>query len=228
MTVAVGRLVVFEGVEGVGKTTQLDRLVARLAAAGVNVARFREPGGTPVGDRIRQVLLDPGTLMDARTEALLFMASRAELVATAVRPALAAGAIVFLDRFFLSTYAYQVDGRGLPEQDVRAANATATGGLIPDLTILFSLPAGQGLARANQRGASDRMERSGQLFHARVEAAFSRFATPAWQGAHPEAGRIVLVDATGSADTVEQRIAAMLADTLHEVHEVRAALGRDA
>ena len=139
MAPRVGRLVVLEGVEGAGKSTQLARLADRLRTAGTDVRTWREPGGTPVGDRIRAILLDPEASMDPRTEALMFMASRAQLVATEVRPALAAGAVVLLDRFFLSTYAYQVGGRGLPESDVRAANAAATAGLVPDLTVLLKI-----------------------------------------------------------------------------------------
>ena len=223
MSGTTGRLIVFEGVEGAGKTTQLDRLATRLGRAGTACQRFREPGGTPVGDRIRQVLLDPGGSMDARTEALLFMASRAELVSSVVRPALAAGAVVLLDRFFLSTYAYQVDGRGLPEPDVRAANTAATGGLVPHLTLLLSLSSDEGLARAQQRGPSDRMENSGEAFHAQVEAAFARFATPEWQAAHPEAGPIVAVDAGGAPNDVELRVVAALARRLPDL---RAALER--
>ncbi len=209
-----GRIVVFEGVEGAGKSTQLRRLEARMARAGVGCESFREPGGTPAGDRIRHVLLDPAVSLDSRTEALLFMASRAELVATAVRPALAAGRLVLLDRFFLSTYAYQVAGRGLPEADVIAANRAATGGLVPDLTLLLTLPVSEGFARATNRGPTDRMEQSGHAFHARVEAAFAGFATAGWQAAHPEAGPIVAVDATGTADDVERRVVAVLAQQL--------------
>ena len=211
-----GRLIVFEGVEGAGKSTQLRRLDARLQAAGVLCSTFREPGGTVAGDQIREVLLNPAMSLDARTEALLFMASRAELVATAVRPTLSEGAAVLLDRFFLSTYAYQIAGRGLPEADVLAANRAATGGIVPDLTLLLTLPASEGMARAKNRGPSDRMEQSGDEFHARVEQAFANFATPAWQTTHPEAGPIVVINATGSADEVERRIAAVLREHLPE------------
>lgn len=211
-----GRLVVFEGVEGAGKSTQLRRLDARLKSAGVPCLTFREPGGTAAGDRIREVLLNPSVSLDARTEALLFMASRAELVTTAVLPALEGGTVVLLDRFFLSTYAYQVAGRGLPESDVLAANRAATGGLVPDLTLLLTLSASEGMARATSRGPSDRMEQSGDAFHARVEQAFASFGTPAWQAAHPEAGRIVPINATGTADEVERRIAAAFRDHMPE------------
>ena len=143
-----GRLVVFEGGEGAGKSTQLRRLSARLIAAGITHRHFREPGGTAVGDRIRELLLHGDAPMAPRTEAALFVASRAELVETVVRPALARGEHVLLDRFLLSTYAYQIHGRGLPEAEVRAANALATNGLVPDLTLLLALTPGDGLARA--------------------------------------------------------------------------------
>ena len=201
-----GRLIVFEGVEGAGKSTQLARLAARLGRAGVSARAYREPGGTPAGDRIREVLLDPARSLDPRTEALLFMASRAELIATEVRPVLVAGAIVLLDRFFLSTYAYQVGGRGLAEAEVTAANRVATGGLAPDLTVLLVIPAAAGMARAAGRGPADRMERLGEQFHQRVEGAFARFVTQEWQSTHPEAGRIAAVDAGGTAEDVERRV----------------------
>ena len=167
----------------------------------------REPGGTAAGDEIRRVLLDPASHLDDRAEALLFMASRAQLVSQVIRPALEQGAFVVADRFFLSTYAYQVAGRGLAEGEVRQANALATGGLRPDLTLLLDLPAGAGLARAARRGARDRMERSGADFHDRVRDAFVEFATPRWQEAHAEAGPIALVDATGAEDDVAAGIA---------------------
>lgn len=207
-----GALVVLEGVEGAGKTTQVRRLVERLASAGIDVLAVREPGGTAAGDAIRALLLDADRHLDPRTEALLFMASRAQLVAEVVRPALARGAIVVADRFFLSTYAYQIAGRGLPEDAVREANALATGGLVPDLNILLDFPSGDGLARASRRdGGADRMERSGTDFHARVREAFLAFATPTWQGRHPEAGPIVLVDGGGSEAEVAARVGAAVA-----------------
>lgn len=207
-----GALVVFEGGEGAGKSTQLRRLVARLTAAGVMHRVFREPGGTPAGDRIRDLLLHTDGPMAPSTEAALFIASRAELVATEVRPALARGEHVLLDRFLLSTYAYQVHGRGLPEADVRAANLLATGGLAPDLTLLLALPVDEGLRRVGARGAGDRMERADRAFHERVAAAFDRFSTPAWQASHPECGPIVAVNASPDADTVELRIHGWLRD----------------
>jgi dTMP kinase len=214
-----GALIVFEGIEGAGKTTQLLRLAARLAAAGVPSETYREPGGTALGDEIRRVLLDPDREITPRSEALLFMASRAELVERRIRPQLAAGRVVLLDRFTLSTYAYQVAGRGLDEREVRAANAVATGGLTPTLTFMLRLPQSVGAERARLRGKSDRMEASGEAFHARVTAAFARFEEAAWQREHPEVGPLLPLEATGTADDVEQRVLHLLAEALPELRD---------
>jgi dTMP kinase len=201
-----GRLIVLEGAEGAGKSTQLKRIAEWLSARGETVIGVREPGGTVVGDEIRRVLLDPSSEIVPRAEALLFMASRAQLVETEIRPAIEAGAVVLVDRFFLSTYAYQGVGRGLPEQELRVANTMATGGLVPDLTLLLSMPVAEGLVRAASRGGHDRMERAELAFHERVANAFATFATADWQATHPECGRIVILDAQGSEDVVFARI----------------------
>jgi dTMP kinase len=217
-----GRLIVFEGVEGAGKSTQIERLGGHLARAGVAFRAYREPGGTPLGDGIRRLLLDPATMMCDRAEALLFMASRAQLVHCELKPALQEGTVVLLDRFFLSTYAYQIAGRGLTESDVRSANIMATEALVPDLTMLLTLGADVGLARASRRSGPDRIEQSGREFHARVEAAFATFATPAWQSTHEECGPIVSVDASGDPDSVD----ALVLDAVSaRFPELRAALG---
>jgi dTMP kinase len=208
---ARGKLIVFEGPEGAGKTTQIKLIAERLAVAGIPVIAVREPGGTPVGDAIREIVLESEHHMNGAAEALLFMASRAELIAREVVPALARGDVVLLDRFFLSTYAYQIVGRGLPEEEVRAANRLATGGLVPDLTLLLDVPPGEGLGRADARGKRDRMERSGDDFHNRVGNAFRKFAEPAWQHSHPECGPIKLIDGTGREGTVLKRIVSTLA-----------------
>lgn len=209
-----GRLLVFEGGEGAGKTTQLRRLAALLAAQGVRHRTFREPGGTPAGDRIREILLHHDAPLVPAAEAALFVASRAQLVATEVQPALERGEPVLLDRFLLSTYAYQIHGRGLDEAAVRAANGLATAGLVPDLTVLLALRPVEGLARAVQRGAVDRIEGAEPAFHQRVAEAFDRFATEAWQRAHPECGPIVAIDATGTEDEVAARVTAAVAARL--------------
>ena len=202
-----GRLIVFEGGEGSGKSTQLRRLSNALAKAGVAHQCLREPGGTALGGEVRRLVLEREWEVDARAEALLFMASRAQMVAKELRPALQRGELVLLDRFFLSTYAYQIGGRALSEEEVRIANRLATGGLVPDLTLLLSFPADQGLARAAERSAAhDRMEREGEAFHRRVAAAFESFASPEWQRAHPECGPIVSIEAAGSERDVGERV----------------------
>ena len=207
-----GRLIVFEGGEGSGKSTQLRLLSDALTKSAIAHRCLREPGGTALGTEVRRLLLEREWAMDARAEALLFMASRAQMVAGEVRPALAAGEHVLLDRFFLSTYAYQIGGRGLPEQEVRAANSLATGGLVPDVTLLLNFPVAEGLARAAERSsAHDRMEREGEAFHERVARAFDAFARPDWQRAHPECGPIVSIEGAGSERDVARRVREALA-----------------
>ena len=207
-----GRLIVFEGGEGSGKSTQLRLLADSLAAARIAHRCLREPGGTPLGAEVRRLVLEREWEVEARAEALLFMASRAQLVAKEIRPALARGEIVLLDRFFLSTYAYQIGGRALPDSEVRAANGLATAGLTPDLTLLLTFPVAEGLARAADRSAAhDRMEREGRVFHERVAAAFESFASPEWQRAHPECGPIVSIEAAGSERDVAARVRGALA-----------------
>ncbi len=222
MAVAPGRLIVFEGAEGAGKTTQIRMLAERLTGAGILCVGLREPGGTPVGDAIREILLDPEQQISAATESLLFMASRAELISREVRPQLEKGAVVILDRFFLSTYAYQIAGRGLKEEEVRTANRLATGGIVPDITLLLDIPARKGLARAERRGARDRMERTGDDFHERVNEAFTVFSTAEWQRAHPECGRIVRIDAGGDEIAVAERVDEALRDVVSRVPRVLA------
>jgi dTMP kinase len=212
-------LLVLEGPEGCGKTTQLRMLSEWIVARGRErkggsepplVVAVREPGGTPLGDEIRRLLLDPASDITPRAESLLFMASRAQLVEREIQPALESGASVLVDRFFLSTYAYQVAGRGLPHEEVVAANRLATGTLRPDLTVLLSLPVEEGLARAARRSGRDRMEREDPAFHERVARAFTEFATKEWQAAHPEAGPVESVDARGSTKEVFTRVLSVL------------------
>ena len=212
-------LLVFEGPEGCGKTTQLRMLSEWIVARGRErqrsagappVVAVREPGGTPLGDEIRRLLLDPASDITPRAESLLFMASRAQLVQREIQPALENGSSVLVDRFFLSTYAYQVAGRGLPHEEIVAANRLATGALRPDLTILLSLPVEVGLARAAQRSGRDRMEQEDPAFHERVAQAFTEFATKEWQAAHPEAGPVESVDARGSTKDVFTRVLSVL------------------
>ena len=199
-------LLVLEGPEGAGKTTQLRLLSEWLVARGRSVVAVREPGGTVLGDEIRRILLDPESDIVPAAEALLFMASRAQLVEKVLRPALATDTIVLLDRFFLSTNAYQGAGRGIREEDIATANRVATSGLRPDLTLLLDISAEEGLARTVRRGAHDRMEQADGSFHDRVAAAFRHFGTAEWQARHPECGPIAVIDARGSKGEVFARV----------------------
>jgi dTMP kinase len=223
VNVARGRLIVFEGPEGAGKTTQLRMLGEWLAAQGRAYTGVREPGGTALGNEIRRMLLEPGRTIDPRAEALLFMASRAQLITEVVQPALAQGELVLADRFFLSTYAYQVMGRGLPLEDVRAGNRLATAGLVPDLTILLTLPAAIRDVRTAARGGADRIESAGDAFHVRVERAFAECASPAWQSAHPECGPITAVNAEGAEREVLDRVIGVLAARMPDLFPMQGA-----
>jgi len=221
VTVTRGKLVVLEGPEGAGKSTQLRLLCDWLAAHDRPYTGVREPGGTALGNEIRRMVLDPSSKMNARAEALLFMASRAELIAEVVKPALERGELVLADRFFLSTYAYQVVGRGLPFEDVRAANKLATAGLVPDITILLTLPTAIRDARVVARGGADRIESAGHWFHELVERAFTDCAAPAWQAAHPECGPIATVDGTGTEKEVLERVLGVLSRQIPDVFQMR-------
>ncbi|MDQ6885899.1 MAG: dTMP kinase [Gemmatimonadota bacterium] len=205
-----GLLVVLEGAEGVGKSTQVRRLAEWLEHRGVAAVVVREPGSSPLGENIRALLLDSVGDIPPAAEALLFMASRADLMARVIEPALTEGRVVLADRFFLSTYAYQVEARGLPLAEVRAANALATGNRRPDLTLLLSLPVAEQRARAARRAAPDRIERAGDAFHESVTTAFESFLEPSWMAAHPECGPVARIDAVGSAGEVLERIVAVL------------------
>lgn len=216
-----GLFLVLEGGEGVGKTTQWQRLTVHLEAGGHEVVALREPGGTAAGDRIRDVLLDPDTTLLSETEALLFAASRAELVGQVLRPALARGAVVLVDRFLLSTYAYQGAGRGLALEALRGVNHFATGGLAPHLTLLLTMSLDEAFARMQQRGTTDRMERETLAFHTRVHGAFAEATAAAWQVRHPEIGPVVTVDANGAVDVVTTRCMVQLAQRWPERFDAR-------
>lgn len=195
-----GWFVTLEGGEGSGKSTQLARLTERLRASGREVLVTREPGGTPLAEGIRALLMDPALRPSAMTEALLMEASRAELVETVVRPALAAGQVVVCDRYADSTLAYQGAGRGLDRGLLEALNRAATGGLTPDLTLLFDLPAETGLSRrALAPGSTNRIDREPGDFHARVRDAFLAMAAA-------EPSRWVVLDASAPPDEVAERV----------------------
>lgn len=196
-----GLFITFEGAEGAGKSTQAARLAARLRAAGHAVRELREPGGTAVGEAIRELVkhrAGPGLTPEA--ELLLINASRAQLVREVIRPALAAGEIVVCDRFFDSTVAYQGHGRGLDLAMVRAVIDAAVGPTRPDLTLWLALPAEAAAARVRARGgAADRFEAEGREFFARVEAGYAAIAA-----AEPD--RVVAVSAAGPEAEVAERV----------------------
>jgi len=168
-----GFFLVVEGPEGAGKSTLVAALAEHLRQEGTEPVLVREPGGTASAEAIRKVLLDPGHRLSAETELFLFLAARADLVAKVIAPALSQGRTVLADRFELSTVAYQIGGRGLDEQGVRTANALATSGLSPDLTLVLDVSPGTGFARIREAGQGlDRIEREPLDFHERVAQAF--------------------------------------------------------
>lgn len=217
-----GRLIVLEGIEGAGKSTQLARLLSWLEQKGVAASGIREPGTSAVGNAIRALLLDPAYDVDPRAEALLFLAARAQLVARELRELLDSASVVVCDRFMLSTYAYQGEGRQLGVETIRALNAFAVNGLVPDATVVLDVPPQEGLTRVAGRGAADRMEAAGTDFHSRVAAAFRRFSEPEWQAAHPECGPIVRVDASGSEEVVFESVLRGLSGLLPETFNMAA------
>lgn len=192
--------VVFEGGEGSGKSTQIERLAGWLRGRGVSVTVAQDPGTTRVGQAIRRVLLDPGSQpMDAGTELLLYAAARAQLVRETLRPALAVGRVVLLDRYEDSTWAYQGVGRGVPAAEIAAVNDLATGGLRPDLVVLLDLAPEEGLRRADAERAADRMEGESPAFHARVREAYRARAAA-------DPSRWLVLDARRPADDLEHDI----------------------
>jgi dTMP kinase len=176
---ARGVFVTVEGVEGAGKTTQVAFLADRLRRSGREPLVVREPGGTPLAEAARRLVLDPALDLGPAAELFLMLVARADLVHHVIGPALARGTTVLADRFDLSTRAYQIGGRGLPEPEVSAANRLATGGLVPDLVVVLDLAPAVGRARQDAAGKRrDRMELAGEAFHARVAGAFRGAAGP--------------------------------------------------
>lgn len=168
-----GAFITFEGVEGGGKSTQIALLHTWLAEQGHDVLVTREPGGTPVAEAVRGVLLDPAHAgMSGAAELLLYAAARADHVHRVIRPALEAGRVVLCDRYVDSTLAYQGHARGLGLDAIRQLHALGTGGLWPGLTFVLDLPAAAGLERARTRGRRDRIEREALAFHERVRDGF--------------------------------------------------------
>ena len=186
-------LITVEGLDGAGKTTLVTGLSSALSARGWRVTVLREPGGVEVSERIRSLVVDPALDVSPRAEALLYAAARAELVASRLRPLLEAGELVLLDRFVDSSLAYQGGGRGLGVSEIRALNAFATDGVVPDLTLLLRLEPSLGLRRLS--GEADRLEQAGLEFFTAVALAYDSLAAE-------EPGRFVVLDASLPAPTV--------------------------
>ncbi|MBL8258990.1 MAG: dTMP kinase [Candidatus Competibacteraceae bacterium] len=206
-----GRLIVVDGIEGGGKTTHLAFIRACLERDGRSVIATREPGGTALGEAVRELLLGHrGEGMAPSTETLLMFAARAEHLERVIRPALASGQWVLCDRFTDATYAYQGGGRGLSPDKIALLETWVQEGLQPDLTLLFDLPVALGLARAGRRGAADRFERERQAFFERARSVYLERARR-W----PERYRIV--DASRAPAEVRSEVEALLAGWLERL-----------
>ncbi|MDR0276330.1 MAG: dTMP kinase [Paucimonas sp.] len=199
-----GLFITLEGPEGAGKSTNRDYLAGLLRDRGLDVLLTREPGGTPLAERIRELLLAPSEeRMDADTELLLVFAARAQHLAEVIRPALARGAVVLCDRFTDATYAYQGGGRGLSVERIATLERFVQDGLQPDLTLLFDLPVEVGLSRAAARGRLDRFEQEGQAFFEAVRQAYLARAK-----ADPQ--RYRLLDAAQPLAAVQQSLGGLV------------------
>lgn len=191
--------IAFEGGEGAGKSTQVVRLAEHLRAQGHDVLVTHEPGDTRIGPQVRRILLDPANAgLSARAEALLYAADRAEHVDAVIRPALARGRVVLTDRYVDSSLAYQGAARPLEQDEVAWVNRWATGGLLPDLTVLLDVDPAEGLRRAADE--PDRLEAEPPAFHEAVRAAFLELAAR-------EPARYLVVDASAEPDVVAARVA---------------------
>ena len=202
-----GLFITLEGGEGAGKSTSLEFVRDHLVQAGRRVVVTREPGGTPLGEKIRDLLLHGRENMEVDTELLLMFAARAEHLARVIRPALAEGACVVCDRFTDATYAYQGGGRGVPEARIRILEDWVQQGLRPDLTLLLDIPVAQGLERAGQRSTPDRFEREKIDFFERARKRYLAAATN-------EPQRVRVIDAAGDLPAVQAQLLSALAAIL--------------
>jgi dTMP kinase len=192
------RFIAFEGADGAGKTTQARLLAAHLRAGGAEVVEVREPGGTPAGERVREIVLNGTAPLGGRTEALLFAAARAQLVEDVIAPALERGATVIADRYVGSSLVYQGVVRGVGVEEVRAINDIGTRGLLPDATVLLTVSAEQAAERRDP-GTDDRIEREPLAFHRDAIAAYDAVLA---DGGH----NLVRVDGSGEAGEVAARV----------------------
>ena len=194
-----GLFISFEGTDGSGKTTQYRLFAEYLRQQGCEVVTTREPGGTPISEKIRNIILDPdNTEMDDMTEALLFAAGRAQHVAQLIRPSVEEGKIVLCDRFMDSSIAYQGYARGLGDC-VRIINEYAVAGMQPDLTFLLDLPPQAGRQRNVKAGKADRLEKQAMEFHSKVYEGYKKLA-------EIYSDRFIVIDASGSIEEVQEEI----------------------
>lgn len=194
-----GFFITLEGMDGAGKTTHLEWLRNHLAAAGVQLTVTREPGGTPLGERLRDLLLHAGEKSQPDTEALLMFAARNEHIARVILPALEAGRWVLCDRFTDATYAYQSGGSGMPWSRIAELERWVQGVLQPDLTLYFDIDPDLGRARSLAARAPDRFEREQKAFFERVRAAYLRRADE-------QPGRIQVIDASGGVADIQKKL----------------------
>ncbi|RKU08265.1 dTMP kinase [Candidatus Poribacteria bacterium] len=204
-----GLFITFEGTDGGGKTTQIQRLTADLREAGYDICLTREPGGTPISEQIRDMLLNPDhSEMAATTELLLYAASRAQHVSEVIKPALEAGKVVISSRFADATVVYQGYGRGLDLERIDRLNRIATDGVTPEVTFVLDLPVEIGLQRVqNSRGGLDRLEREKIEFHHRLREGYQIIA-------RQEPQRLKIIDAQVSPDQVYAQIQAIIQSLL--------------
>jgi len=203
-----GKFITIEGGEGAGKSTMMQGVAAWLGAHGHRVVQTREPGGTDLAEKVRDILLDKNTVgLCGQAELLLVFAARAQHLAELIRPALQRGETVLCDRFTDATWAYQGGGRGLPREDIATLERLVHGDLQPDLTLLLDVPVEQGLQRASRRSATDRFEKESAEFFERVRRVYLDRAATA-----PE--RFALIDASGSLETVWPQVERILRERI--------------
>lgn len=188
-----------EGIDGCGKTTQAKNLISKIPT----IRYFREPGGTEVGEAIRNIVLNPKFDVSPNTEALLYATSRAQLVSEIIQPLLDNDEIVLCDRFIDSSIAYQAIGRNLSVEDVRNINIFATQGLLPDITFLIDLSGETGFSRVTKQGDLDRIEQEGFVFFEKVRHAFLQLASK-------EPNRFYIIDGTKSPNDISEEIQKIL------------------
>jgi dTMP kinase len=218
-----GVFITFEGIDGCGKSTQLRLLASELRMRGLEVISTREPGGTPLGKRLRSVLLDPQIEVDPLAELLLFAADRAQHVRTLLRPAIEAGDIVMSDRYADATAAYQGAGRNFTPELIAQVIEIATSGLKPDLTLIFDLPVAECLARTRRRteddSKTDRLDAEDAAFHTRVRNAYLAMA-------EREPDRFRVINATGSVNETHGRVLEVVMPFLESRSRVSGAGGQ--